>query len=193
MMETVRSNPARLARHSWHAACSPPDMALRPFSCALALVLGFSATAAGQPAAPLPVDVTRDANLQAYIQLLRSDLRANKSALVSEVMQFTEAEDGKFWPVYREYESALAKLNDERMRLVMEFAGTGGVVTDEVADRTVKEALDLESRRHALLVGYYEKLKKALPARTAARAMQVERQWLLLLDLQIASALPIAQ
>jgi hypothetical protein len=168
-------------------------MPLRPLSCALALVLGFAAAAAAQQPPALSADVTRDANLQAYIQLLRSDLRANKSALVTEVMQFTDAEDTAFWPVYREYEGALTKLNDERLRLVMEFAGSGGVVTDAVADRTVKEALDLEARRHALLAGYYEKLKKVLPARTAARAIQVERQWLLLLDLQIASALPIAQ
>ena len=37
-------------------------------------------------------------------------------------MQFTEAEDAKFWPVYREYETELAKINDDRMALIKEYA-----------------------------------------------------------------------
>jgi hypothetical protein len=57
----------------------------------------------------------------------------------------------------------------------------------------VKGAFDLDARRHTLLATYYENLKKAMPAKTAARVVQVEHQFLLLLDLQIASALPIAQ
>ena len=61
-------------------------------------------------------DDTREANLRAYVELLRSDLRAQKVAIITEVMQFTEAEDAKFWPIYREYETELAKINDDRMR-----------------------------------------------------------------------------
>jgi hypothetical protein len=40
---------------------------------------------------------------------------------------------------------------------------------------------------------YYEKFKTALSAKTAARFLQVENQILLILDLQIAASLPIAQ
>jgi hypothetical protein len=53
--------------------------------------------------------------------------------------------------------------------------------------------LDLEGRRNALKEKYYAKLKTALPARTAARALQVENQIKLLVDLQIAASLPVAR
>jgi hypothetical protein len=138
------------------------------------------------------LDDTRDINLRTYVELLRSDLRAQKVAVITEVMQFTEDEDAKFWPVYREYEVALAKINDDRMKLVTDYADSYDTLTDQTADRLVQDALGLEARRHALMVEYYDRFKKVLPAKTAARFMQVENQILLLLDLQIASSLPIA-
>ena len=156
-------------------------------------LVAVAAPAFGQAAKAPTADDTRDTNLRAYIELLRSDFRTNKAALVAEVLQLTDAEDEKFWPVYRSHETALAKLNDERVGLVKQYADTFGVVTDESADRFVKGALDLEARRHSQLVTYYEQLKKALSPRLAARAVQVEHQILLILDLQIAASLPIAQ
>ena len=135
---------------------------------------------------------TREVNLRAYVELLRSDLRAQKVAVISEVMQFTEAEDAKFWPVYREYETELAKINDDRMALIKEYAMAYETLTDATADRLARRALDLEARRHMLTTTYYERFKSVVPPKTAARFLQVEHQILLLLDLQIAASLPIA-
>ena len=135
---------------------------------------------------------SREANLRAYVELLRSDLRAQKVAVITEVMQFTEAEEEKFWPVYRQYETELAAINDTRMALIKDYAMTYETLTDAAADKLANGALDLESRRHALKVKFYDRFKSVLPAKTAARFLQVENQILLLLDLQIAAALPIA-
>ena len=54
-------------------------------------------------------------------------------------------------------------------------------------------ALGLESRRHALLERFYARFKAVVPAKTAARFLQVEHQILLLMDLQIAASLPIVE
>ena len=149
--------------------------------------------AVAQTAKPLTPDDTRDENLHAYAELLRSDLRSQKVAIITEVMQFTEAEDTKFWPVYREYETELAKLNDQRVALIKEYAANYGKVTDPIADRLARSVLDLEGQRHALKTKYYDRFKSALSPTTAARFLQVENQILLLLDLQIAASLPILQ
>ena len=146
--------------------------------------------AADKPATP---DDTRDANLLAYAELLRSDLRSQKVAIITEVMQFTEAEDAKFWPVYREYETELAKINDDRIALIKEFATSYDNMTDAIADRLARGALDLEARRQALKQRYYDRFKAALSPKTAARFLQVENQILLILDLQIAASLPIVR
>ena len=108
-------------------------------------------------------------------------------------MDFTEAEDAKFWPVYREYEAELVKINDDRIALIMEYAAHYEKLTDEVADRLARGALDLEGRRNALKARYYDRFKTVVSPKTAARFLQVENQILLILDLQIAASLPIVQ
>jgi hypothetical protein len=161
-------------------------------------VVGIVALLAGAPRAQAqaktatPPD-TRETNLRAYVELLRSDLRAQKVAVITEVMGFTEKEDAAFWPVYREYEAELAKINEQRMTLIKEYAQVAETLTDATADSIALRALALESKRQALLDRFYGRFKAVVPAKTAARFLQVEHQILLLLDLQIASALPIAE
>jgi len=133
-----------------------------------------------------------DQNLRAYTDLLRSDLRAQKVAVITEVMGFTDAEDKKFWPVYREYEAELAKINDERLTLIADYSTKYDALTDADADKMAVAALGLEAKRHALKVSYYDKFKAAVSPKTAARFLQVENQILLILDLQIAASLPLA-
>lgn len=157
-----------------------------------ALLAAAPARAQVQTAGVIAPD-SRDANLRAYVELMRSDIRTQKVAIITEMMQFTEAEDAKFWPIYREYEVELAKINDDRIALITEYAQAYGKMTDEIADRIALGALDLEERRHAVKAKYYPRFKSVLPGITAARFLQVENQILLLLDLQIAAALPVVK
>jgi hypothetical protein len=148
---------------------------------------------AGARSGASATDDARDTNLRAYAELLRSDLRSQHVAIITEVMQFTEPEDAKFWPVYRQYETDLAKINDDRMSMIKDYADSYEKLTDDAADKLARRALDLEARRQTLKSTTYDKLKTVVSPKTAARFMQVEHQILLLLDLQIASSLPLAK
>jgi hypothetical protein len=161
-----------------------------------ALVMFALATSAGpsaQAGKPLSSEETRETNLRAYVELLRSDLRTQKLAIVSELMQLSDADDAKFWPIYREYEGELAALNDGRIALIQEYADNYGKMTNDVADRLARAALDGEAKRTALKQKYYDRLAKTLSPIAAARFFQVENQILLLLDLQISASLPLVQ
>jgi Cu/Ag efflux protein CusF len=161
---------------------------------ALALALPLVASAqATQPSATLPTAEGRDRNLKAYVELLRSDVRTQKVAIITQVMALTEAEDKTFWPIYRQYELELSRLNDERLKLIERYAQTYEKLTDAIATELVTKALDIEARRTTLKKNYFDKLKGAMSPITAARALQVENQILLLLDLQIAASLPVAR
>ncbi|HMD36683.1 MAG TPA: hypothetical protein VKH42_17035 [Vicinamibacterales bacterium] len=178
-------------------------------ACAIA-ALAIPATAAAhqKPAAPAKPKAAapaskgaatddkidpRDANIRAYVELLRSDVRASKIAIMASVMNFTEAEDKAFWPIYRQYDAELNTINDERVRLIADYANHFESLTDDVADRIAKGALELENKRQELKVKYYDRVKSATSARTAARFLQVENQMLMIIDLQIAASLPIVQ
>jgi len=160
---------------------------------ALALPWAIPGVAQAQGQAPLPDAQTRDANLRAYTELLRTDIRRQAAALITDIMQFSEAEDAKFWPVYREYETELTRINDERLALIGEYAASYTNLSDSAADRLALGALSLEDRRQALKRKYYDRFKTVLSPTRTLRFFQVENQILLLLDLQIAASLPIVE
>jgi hypothetical protein len=159
-------------------------------TCAIILLMAGS-VGAQEPSRQADAKETKTLNLTAYAELLRSDVRAQKVAIITEVMHFTETEDAAFWPIYREYDLEMARLGDERVAMIAEYASHYSKLTDATAEKLASKALDLEARRQALKAKYFDRLKTALSPRTALRILQVEHQLLLLIDLQISSALPI--
>lgn len=168
----------------------------RHLAAALALAMAGATPALAQtksaPATTTPAKQTETLNLTAYAELLRSDIRAEKVAILTELMELTEAEDTVFWPIYREYDNELAKLGDERVALIADYAKNYDTLSDATADSLAKRALDLEARRQGVKAKYYDRFRTALKPRTALRFLQVEHQLQLLIDLQISASLPIA-
>ncbi len=130
-------------------------------------------------------------NIQEYIELLRSDVRQQKAEMMGAVMQLSAADAAKFWPIYSEYDADLTKVNNLRAANIQEYADSYSEITDAKADQLVQNALAYQKQRSELLDKYYDRVKEALGAVTAARFVQVENQLLLIIDLQIASSLPI--
>jgi hypothetical protein len=151
-----------------------------------------SAQSAAKDAQSTPKD-TEDRNLLAYAELLRADVRAQKVAIITEMMAFNDEENKKFWPIYREYDTELSRINDARVLGIQEYVKNYDKVTDALADKLATKALELESQRTALKQKYYERFKAALSPKTAARFLQIENQLLMLIDLQIAASLPVVK
>jgi len=164
---------------------------MRSLAVSLIVLLAAAAPAAAQ--GTVSEENTKSLNLTAYAELLRSDVRTEKIAILTELMNFTEAEDKAFWPLYREYDAEMTKLSEERVELIAHYGRNYSTLTDAVAATLGTKALDLEARRQAVKAKHYERIKNALSPRTALRFLQVEQQLLLIIDLQISAALPIVQ
>jgi hypothetical protein len=134
---------------------------------------------------------TQKKNIQAYIDLIRRDVRQEKSEIMGVVMLLDVTDAAKFWPIYSDYDEELTKVNNLRSDNILEYARVYTSLTDDKADELIKRALDYQKQRSELLGKYYERVKQELGAITAARFVQVENQLLLIIDLQIASSLPI--
>ena len=134
------------------------------------------------------------ANAQAqtnYEELLRQDLRAAKTQIVTEAMMMSAEEGDAFWPVYREYDLELAKLWDRRIELIRSYAENFENMDDATADKLMGEALKIRADREKLRANYYKKMKKEVGAILAARFSQIDGVIQNIVDLQIASELPL--
>ena len=155
-------------------------------------LLGFAPAVRAQTGEQAAISPTSDAqNIQAYVDLLRSDVRQQKAEMVGEVMQLSAADAAKFWPIYSQYDAELTNLNDLRVANIQEYAHTYDQMTDGKADELIQKALSYHKQRTELLAKTYEQVKEALGGTTAARFIQVEDQLLLIIDLQIDSSLPV--
>jgi hypothetical protein len=130
-------------------------------------------------------------NTDAYIVLLRRDVRQEKAEIMGAVLALSAQDAAKFWPIYGEYDVALSKLNDHRVANIKEYAQNYNQMTDEKADELIQKSVEFRKQRAELLANTYDKVKQALGASTAARFAQIEDQLLLIIDLQIVSALPV--
>jgi DNA anti-recombination protein RmuC len=148
--------------------------------------------AAAPAASPASTDA-QNTNIRAYVELLRSDVKQKKTAILVELMQLNDDQAEKFWPIYREYDVELQTLNDRKLAGIQDYAKNYQNMTDEKADELAKLALQLENQRNDLKKTYYEKFREQLGGIIAARFLQIENQMLMVIDLQIASSLPIVE
>jgi hypothetical protein len=150
-------------------------------------------TSATPPAAAPATTDSQDTNIRAYVELLRSDVKTKKTAILVELMQLNDEQAEKFWPIYREYDYALQTLNDRKLAGIQEYAKNYENMTDEKADELASLALELENQRNTVKRYYYERVREQLGGIIAARFLQIENQMLMVIDLQIASSLPIVE
>jgi len=128
-----------------------------------------------------------------FIELLRSDVKTQKKAVITEVMNFTEQEASAFWPVYRDYEYELDKLGDARFVMIKDYADNYEKMTDDKAKEIIEKAIKFQEARLELRKNFFKKFCKVLPVTKAARLMQVDNQIQLLIDLQISAELPLVE
>jgi hypothetical protein len=136
---------------------------------------------------------TQEQNIDTYVDLLREDVQKQKVAITSQLMQLSPEQAAVFWPVYNDYAKELSALGDLRLRAIKEYAANYNSLSDEKATELAKLRLNYEERLLALKKKYFEKLSTALTPKLAARFFQIENQLLDILDLQVASSLPIVR
>ena len=128
-----------------------------------------------------------------YIEVLRSELKTDKKAIITETMQFTQKESEVFWPIYNEFEYELDKLANKRIANIKDFAANYDSLSDKKADELIKNSFSFLNDRLDLNQKYYKKFAEVLTPTVAAKYMQLEHQIQLILDLSVAANLPLAK
>ncbi len=127
------------------------------------------------------------------ILLLRHDIRSQKKKLIAANVPLTADEATKFWPVYEEFSEQLVMINNEKAAIIKEYAQSYTTMTDAQADDLTQRMLAVDVNSAALRQKYWSKFSHVLPAKKTALYEQVERRAQLIIDLQLASQIPLVQ
>jgi hypothetical protein len=129
------------------------------------------------------------------MEIIHEKLKADKKLIVAKYLELTESEAKKFWPVYEQYQNDLQKLNQRIGGLLQSYAADyrSNSLDDEKAKKLLDEwiAVDRDDAKHR--GSYAAKVLNALPAKKAARYLQIENEYRTLLRYELASTVPLVQ
>jgi hypothetical protein len=148
----------------------------------------YGQNAISQPAA----EPTSDSSDQ-YISMLRKDVRSLKKQIVAANLDLTDDEAVKFWPIYDQYTADLGKVNDTKVALIKDYARNYTTMTDEQAEAYVRGRAAVDESVNRLRLKYFPIFHRVLSGKTAATFFQIEWRVSLLVDLQLASQIPLIQ
>jgi hypothetical protein len=174
-------------------------MMLRKKSVAVLLLSGFlfvgkasfAQNGAVQTAQPIGQGAT-SASLDEEIAMMRSDLRSNRKKVIAANMKFAPDEAKWFWPTYDQYVNELVSINNAKYALIKEYLQNENM-TDEQADSLSKRWIDVDASVVQLRLKYVPIFRKVLSAKSTAMFFQLDRRVQLMIDLQLASSIPLIQ
>lgn len=162
---------------------------MRSFCLLVAGVATISALSSAFVSAENPAN----SQVDRYIAMLRTDLTAQRAAIIVGNMHLTEAETDAFWPVYQQYNKELGKVGNEKVAVIKEYAAHLDSIDDKKAKELTAKALHVEEQRLHVIKKYIGEFAKVLSARQVARFFQLEMQMQRLVDLQVAAELPLVK
>ncbi len=145
----------------------------------------------------IPLVIAQTASVQTKpitdtdIQLLRSDVQADKNQIISHTMEFTDTESAAFWPIYRDYAHDQQVIADERVQVIKDYAKNYDALDEAKSKDMTQRSLNIDAKFLNLRQEYWPKFEKALGAKRAAKFYQVDNRLTLLINMQLASEIPL--
>jgi len=139
---------------------------------------------------PLGRAQDQEPTIDSTIAVVRANMQADRTTLITAGMNFNDKDGAAFWPIYKQYEYERSRLDDDRVAVIKEYTQKYPTLTDAEAKAMVEKMLDCDSRLAELKKKYYRKFNKVLPALTVAKFFQLERRVDLMMDMQVESSLP---
>jgi hypothetical protein len=170
------------------------EIALGAAVVALGLLTAVPAAPQGNAPAPQASPAAKaptQADVDKLVELLRKDVRAQKSDILAKTMTLDATQSAAFWPLYKQYEGERAALGDERVAIIQDFAEFYDSMNDAKAKGLILRTQALEEKTVALQKKYVDEFLKILPAKAVGRFFQIDRRLNMLIDLELSSRIPL--
>jgi hypothetical protein len=125
------------------------------------------------------------------IQQLQADLKADRQAVVAANLPLSEGEARVFWPVYKEYRGEVERLGERMAKLIAAYAANFDTMNNSKAEGFFGESLAIERDKLAVREKYVPRMKSVLSPQKAARFFQIENKLDAIVNVALASDIPL--
>jgi len=131
------------------------------------------------------------AQVRSEIELTRQQIQTDRQAIVAASLPLSEEQAAAFWPVYREYRTALTPIGDRQVALLTEFAERYQAMTEADTERMLKEMFTIKRDMLEVQQSYLGKFKKVLPTVMVGRFYQIENKLDAIIMFDLAAGIPL--
>lgn len=126
---------------------------------------------------------------------IHKKLQAEKRSIVTGYMNLTDKEAERFWPVYDEYQAGVQEINERILRLLQSYADDyrNNSLTDDKAKALLNEWIAIDAADAKRRATDVPKVLKVLPPKKAARYLQIENEFRIMIRYDLATAVPLVE
>ncbi|MDH3511030.1 MAG: hypothetical protein OER85_09295 [Gammaproteobacteria bacterium] len=127
------------------------------------------------------------------IEIVKSQVKTNRQALVAENLMLSESESELFWPVYRDFHMERDLLVDRRIKILREFRDNFDGLRDAQATQMLDDYLALQEDFLKLRKQYLKKFRRVLSDKKTLRYYQIENKLDMIIEYELSQVVPLAQ
>jgi Spy/CpxP family protein refolding chaperone len=125
------------------------------------------------------------------LKTMRADMQMSRADIVAKNMTLTAEQAAKFWPIFDSYQKEQNVIMDAQLKDIQKYVAGYETLDDATALALINAHFDRDAKMNALRQKWMAEFQKVLPARLAARAMQIDRRLSLLAQLELSTKIPL--
>jgi len=124
----------------------------------------------------------------------RELVKAERVAVITEEMRFTDEENAAFWPLYEEYHDKMLVVQNRHAELVADYVGKyyDYKLTDADAKKILSEYFVIKADLQKIQKGYVSKFERIMSPIKVMRFYQLESKIAAEIDAALALMIPLA-
>lgn len=159
----------------------------------LAVTMSAFVLARAQQPTPASQALPSQASIEEVLKQMRADMQSTRADIMAKNITLTAAQAAKFWPMFETYQKEQNVIMDEQLKGIQKYVETfaSNSLDDAAAMALMQAHFDRDTRMNDLRQRFLKEFQTILPAKLAARVMQVDRRLSLVAQLEIASKIPL--
>jgi len=154
-------------------------------------VLSASAGAWASRQGAVPAKASSGPSVDDVLKTVRADLQSGRSDILAKNMTLTAEQAAKFWPMFEQYQKDQNLIMDEQLKGIQQYVDSFDKLDDAGALKLIAAHLDRDAKMVTLRQKWLTEFQKVLPAKLAARAIQIDRRVSLVHQIEFSARIPL--
>jgi len=123
----------------------------------------------------------------------RDELQAARADVMAKELTLTAEQAAKFWPLFEQYQTEQSAIIDAQIKATQAYSDSYAKLTDADSLAYVSALLECDGKAQTLRSKWLGKFQSVVPAGTASRVIQIDRQISMIGQAKVGAGIPLVR